>query len=488
MPETLPLTCHLAYLGGVPRDIVPPEGPAVVCSDGVTRSLPEVFGANSHDMVELTLDTTRLQGAAKDAGKAVVTIADLHSFTSEITGNSRDAPAGPLRDIALIYAPALEKHPEIRGLMFDTGFKTDLDDSNWAQWAACCREGCAVFLQSIRNTRTKSEEVEQTAYTSVHELGHVFNLLHTDDPCFLRSSPDDSAPPRTWYRFNADNRAYLTDCLQPAVYPGGNPFGDHAYMGSGDVRQPHAQGRPPLELEIQTSRDEFLPFEPVELDMTLSLVPGARVPRGLRNEMDPAYSSFTIWIEDPRGERRRYRSINHCCDNPAPCKVGPGRPVTRDLTLFGQSGGYTFRHAGVHRVWITWRLSPKLTLSSNTLEINVRPWHGLTTTEQRLCKVLRKAGRPLFYRKRLWSRRENEALTSLCADFRGKAQRFAATMATHARWHIQRDLARHNAAYRKQHEKHLRERARWLHDQDLLGDYRRRKVRQALETMEEGEW
>jgi hypothetical protein len=481
----LPLTCHLAYLEAAPTNLVPAAGPVVLCADSVSRTLPELLAQNSHQQIQLSLDTTRLTPAAAGSRKSV-SIADLHEYTRLLTGNSQSQPSEPLTDIVIIYAPALQGHPEIRGMMFDTGFRTDLDDSNWEQWSACCREGCAVFLQSIRDARaTDAEAREQAAFTTVHELGHVFNQLHTDDPCFLHTSPDDFSPPRTWYKFNSDNRAYLTDCRQPAVYPGGIPFGDHAYMGNGDVRCPREKGEAPLKLKIKASRDEFLPYEPVELDVKLSLLKGATRPRKLRNELDPSYSHFTIWIEEPGGERRRYQSINHCCSNPEPCKVKPDEPFERDITLFGQSGGYTFRRAGVHRVWITWQLSTKVVLKSNVIEIGIRPTLQLSSKEELLCKVLRKAGRPLFYRRRLWKRSENEALVSLCTDFRGKSQRYAKAMAMNARWHIQREMARRNTGYRAQHLKSLCERGEWLSEQDELGAQRRKKVVRAMVEMEE---
>ncbi len=484
MPDDLQLNCHLAYLGAVPTDIVPPAGPSVPCIGGVSRELPDLFLNSSFGHAQLTLNTTRLQASPEDPTRQTVTTADLNSFTSRLIGTPPNATSQKLTDITVIYAPELQGYPEIRGLMFNTGFEPDTkDDNNWAQWSGCPRTGCAVFLKSIQNSRPKAEVLNQIAYTTVHELGHVFNLLHTDDLCFMHPSPDDVSPPNDWYQFNQDNQVFLSHCNEVAFYPGGNQFGDHTYMGSGDVRTAHAKGKAPLKLKIQVSRDEFLPFEPVELDVKLSLVKGAARPRKLRDELDPSYSNFTIWIEEPGGERRRYRSINHCCSNPMPCKVKPGEPFERDITLFGQSGGYTFRRAGVHRVWITWRQSPRVVLKSNVIELTVRPTLKLTTKEEQLCRVLRKAGRPLFYRRRLWERHENDALASLCSDFKGKAHRYAMTMAMHARWCIQRDIARHNTSYRKQHHKRLRERGAWLRDQELLGAHRCEKVERVLEEM-----
>lgn len=490
MPNTLDVTCHLAALGDLPDGLVPSDGPDVLCSNGVAYTLPELFLATSNHRLRLALDTTRMTAAQNpDPTRQAVTVADLHHFASQVTGNSTATPAGPLENIAVIYAPALDGHLGLRGLMFDTGFHTDFDDEthnpsyDWTQWKHCCREACAVFLQTIHNTRPANERVDQAAYTTVHELAHVFNLLHVEDQqCFLRQSPAASAPPRTWYRFNAENEAYLTDCRQPSVYPGGHEFGDHSYVGGGDERVTKAFGIPPLKLKIKASCDEFLPFDPVELDMKLSVVPGCRVPRGLRNEMDPSYSNFAVWIENPRGERRRYKSINHCCENAAPCPVTQEQPFERDLTLFGQSGGYTFRHAGVHRVWITWRLSKRVVISSNTIEISIRPWLRLSSKDRDLCKALRIAGRPLFYRRRQWSRRETAALASLCTDFKGRAHRYPHAMAKYAHWQILANMSSRSSSHWRRITKSLSESGKWLKDQPLLGPHRREKVTQAIDS------
>ena len=48
---------------------------------------------------------------------------------------------------------------------------------------------------------------------------------------------------------------------------------------------------------------------------------------------------------------RLYRSPVRFCSQESSLEISTDRPFVRDLPLFGQAGGYTFKTAGIHRVW-----------------------------------------------------------------------------------------------------------------------------------------
>ena len=470
------ITCHLATLGRIPAGLVPDENFPVPCHDGVDRTLAQIFSRSSGRDIDLVVNGSLL-GTPASPGLTEVTAAELHQYCSQVTGNSREANYAPLKNICVIYSNKLRGHPGVRGLMFDMGFRSEFEGIEAEEWAKCPREGCAVFLEAIRDSRKAADLPLQTAYTSTHELGHVFNLLHTSEATFMRQSPSLQLPAADCFQFSASEQLHLGKCsTQRGVYPGGYSFGDTSYLGGGDSPALAERGSPPLELKLMASCEEFLPFEPVELDMTLSVKQGRKVPRGLRNEMDPAYSGFTVWIEEPTGERRKYKSINHCCDNSAPCPVLPGKPFQRDLTIFGQSGGYTFRHAGGYQVWVTWQLNARTVVQSNVVTFSVRPLLGLSEKDQALCERLRAAGRPLYYRARTRRKREMDALKSLCKDTSIKSARFSVTMSRYAKYRMDMQAASRSPSFRKQHARALSEQRRWLKDQQALGEYRRQKV------------
>ena len=158
------------------------------------------------------------------------------------------------------------------------------------------------------------------------------------------------------------------------VWPGGTEFNDLGEFGA--VNMPRARTSAPpefgLELVIEMARREFWRFEPVELDVAVRTAAGVDRRFRIADEIDPGYESFRIWIEDPLGQRRIYRSPRRYCRSPGILTIGPGRSFRRDISIFGEAGGYTFRSVGVHKLWAE-MLHKGLWLRSNTLEINVLP-------------------------------------------------------------------------------------------------------------------
>jgi len=128
-----------------------------------------------------------------------------------------------------------------------------------------------------------------------------------------------------------------------------------------------------LKLEIELSLREFWQFEPIELDVTISVPDAKSKPVTIPNEIDPGYASFEIWITRPNQERHRYRPLKRFCGNPEMRQIRPGKPFTRDMSIGKQSGGFTFASAGKHQIQVVLQLSPGKSVFSNTLECEVLP-------------------------------------------------------------------------------------------------------------------
>ncbi len=92
-----------------------------------------------------------------------------------------------------------------------------------------------------------------------------------------------------------------------------------------------------VSMQISVIEPEFWPWEDVQLEIHLSAKRRAGVP----HQLDPGYKNFEIWIEQPEGERRRYRSPHYYCAYPKELLVDATNPFTRDISIFLQSGGYT---------------------------------------------------------------------------------------------------------------------------------------------------
>jgi hypothetical protein len=159
-------------------------------------------------------------------------------------------------------------------------------------------------------------------------------------------------------------------------WPGGSDFAD---LGADSASQDSPRSRrsarspnsPLPRLTLAIARDRFRYFEPVELDVRVRWPRTATRPKRIPDALDPGYALFRIWIEEPNGERRLYRSPRKYCFQNIYRTFRPNQTFSRDISIFGQSGGYTFRRAGVHRLWAEFDVDARRTIRSNTLEVDI---------------------------------------------------------------------------------------------------------------------
>jgi hypothetical protein len=250
----------------------------------------------------------------------------------------------------------------------------------------------------------------------------MFNLQHVDSntgTSFLNISPKDSVPQPSAFKFLSFERSILAECgIDRSVTPGGDPF------GTGDLgNEDHPSGASTfksttLTLAVDITPKEFWAWEPVELDINLSVQTGKSAqPVRIPDRLDPGYSTFEVWIEEPSGERRRYRSTKHYCAGNSDLQIGTRDKFQRDISIFVESGRYTFRKAGIHRVWATFRISDRRKLQSKPIEVMVRSRHLNETRAQRRLdetrRLLTTSVRTLFYRSGFVRPREVAALEEL---------------------------------------------------------------------------
>ncbi|MDF5817248.1 hypothetical protein P4M26_26680 [Pseudomonas aeruginosa] len=118
-----------------------------------------------------------------------VTPLRLHQALAQVLGNTTQLP---VQNIGLLFAHSYQPAPRIFGLMFDLGFRTP-EDQAVDMFTQVPRQGCVVFLGAIAAARAGAEFDRQVAFTSVHEVGHVFNLIHQTSPLtFMASSKKDA--------------------------------------------------------------------------------------------------------------------------------------------------------------------------------------------------------------------------------------------------------------------------------------------------------
>ena len=370
-------------------------------------SLPHHFALGAtlsptHTALRLQVDqTTRLKDSVTDS-RYPTDILFLQRALQRLTLNR---PGQRLvNNIGLLFADHLARFPRVLGIMFDPGFdlpELGTVDNSYHQVA---REGCAVFLDAIAQLRgLEGDDYRREAvFTAVHELGHVFNLWHQQNPIsFMATSHSVKSYPLSAFQFLPEHKFALQNVANEHIHPGGKPLGTRGMFGPTGERNPlnFPKSKEPLSLQIEIQPREFWRFEPVELEVGLyflNMEDSFQVPL----ELDPGYERFAIWIEEPDGTVRRYRPTRYYCQADEKICVTKNKPYERDISIFGQSAGYTFNVPGPHQLWVSFEILDGTVILSNRLEINIKQAAPHLATYQRIEQALthRGAARLLFYR------------------------------------------------------------------------------------------
>lgn len=408
------ITCAFGYLGGVEL----PSAPETWRFGG--RDIGEIFSAESERDVRFVLagqPTVQLGTSSR----AVDTFA-LHTALERLTGNTRER--GPVSRVGVLYAGEYKPFPQMFGIMFDRGFVAPGADESSAQFNAVPREGCAVFVDAIEQFRKRDPAavMAELQFTTVHELGHVFNLEHSQNtPNFMAASEVEQPPDSTYYQFVDRHRGFLRQCSkQRCIAPGGSTYGDRADIG--ESFDPAQNGNAPargalseLKLHVQVTQSSFWYCEPIELEISLALPKRSKDRCQVPDRVDPGYGEFAVWIEEPSGNRRRYCSPKFFCAPPHLRTITGAKPFSRDLSVFGQAGGYTFRRPGAHRLWATLRLSPRRMLTSNIINFELKPSDKNWQEWRALEPLLRAGASLLYYRATHRLTRARNIVDQICA-------------------------------------------------------------------------
>lgn len=275
--------------------------------------------------------------------------------------------------IGLLMADALAKAPQQFGLMFDVDGGAGLGP----------RQGCAVFLTAIASAMgtdlTDKASREFISFIALHEIGHAFNLWHVGDDTIMQTHPEPNAVGTL--KFHDTQRHFLSLASDSDTAPNVLPGPGCAAYGNRPAGFPSGDGQPAaspsrrkrkLALRIGLSTDALWSFEPIELDVSLSLPKDAARAVTVPNEVDPGYSSFQIWITRPDGLRFRYRPAMRFCGRNGTLSIRPGTPHVRDIALGRQSGGYTFAVPGEYQVQASFAMTSGEFIMSNVVKCVVK--------------------------------------------------------------------------------------------------------------------
>jgi len=471
----------------------------LVCRIGCTNDVPDPIGLfggtfdfirdfyrwETANNIEIDLDLSATQKPFPVLTPGEVTAFTLHTMLRRLTGNPLSHR--PVDNIALILARSYKGNETAFGMMFDEGyvFSGDpADNVTEPEVLGPPREGCAVFidaLAALRGPQGTPDFNRELRFTVLHELGHVFNLQHQDAKAnIMRRSAVYGLQPPEAYRLSSGDRGRLSqDPLPYEYHPGGSNFGYGASANAPTEWRfnPQKEFRD-MQVRVQVSHSEVFAFEPIELDIEISLLPGRHKTRRIPCTVDPGYDSFRIWIEEPNGSRRLLRSPRHYCGAQRWLTITRNRPFRRDVSIGRQAGGPVFHRAGVHHVWAEMNCGRRGVIRSNRVALRIRDMVEMSSADVKAYHILRSPTGIVLGYSRVWDGSQDlekevvELLNTFPDQTWSPLLRYALVRAA-------ADKAQQNGSQTGLPVK-VRDLAKISAEDTALGDHRVAKVRQVL--------
>jgi hypothetical protein len=332
------------------------------------NDIAEVFQSASSG--RLVLKTSAVDDVLKE--QKAVGPGELNNILKALVDNA----AGLATEIGVIFAGTWKPEPGVLGVMFDTSNP----DSGLSDINEKPREGCAVFIEAIRTFCDDNGLTDSDRYlrrTSIHELGHCFNLGHDGGNGSFMSTTSANLASTAFSQFIADDRAFLRSADDLDIIPGVVDLG----FGSQEFdnpRTPKIKSRKRLELAASVPRRELVPGEPVILDVELRVGRKFRTTYAVPNELDPGFDRMRVFVERPDGQCLNINNRFHFCGSGDVYRIGPGKPLKNNVNLFSQSGQPIFNQPGYYSIYCEFCLDRadgrQEVIASDPVELNVISW------------------------------------------------------------------------------------------------------------------
>ncbi|QDY75415.1 tetratricopeptide repeat protein [Streptomyces qinzhouensis] len=260
-------------------------------------------------------------------------------------------------------------HDSVAGIMFDqTGRQ---------------RQGVAIFYNALRDYNSIGDAME--LFTYVHELGHVFNMLHSWEknlavppaplgpnngfgdlswmnyPALYNNGAGRAGGQHYWqdfpYRFSDNELRHLRHGFHRHIVPGGDNAITNAALDLGVTAQaftlPGSGEDPGLALSL--GGKQFFGYgEPVMAELKLSRT-GVRGDVAVAGAIGPKGERTTIVITDPYGRTRAFRPIARTCtghgSQERTVTLTEANPAVYETAYLGYgSDGLYFAEPGTYQV------------------------------------------------------------------------------------------------------------------------------------------
>ncbi len=265
------------------------------------------------------------------------------------------------------------------------------------------RQGCAVFYRGIGGVTAEQRRLQ--LYTTVHELGHCFNLLHSWQKSYA-SPPKPNIPgslswmnypwyfpggPATFwnafpFRFDPVEVAHIRHGFRNNVIMGGNPFtvGSSLDRENGAAFEDNVENHSSLYLELET-RPTYLLGEPICLETKLKTnsMKSIQVVNCLHADM----GFVTIGIRKPGGEVVVYEPVAEKCVEPSFTVLNGQNPSIYESSYIGFSkDGIIFDQIGIYQLKAIYYHTDGSQIISNTISLRVK--NPVTAKDDEITELL----------------------------------------------------------------------------------------------------
>lgn len=278
----------------------------------------------------------------------------------------------------------LKNLPNVAGRMFDTNNSNINGDTNKKP-----RQGCAIFYrQSIFNDNPVEWNEAAKFITTVHEIGHCFNLFHS----FEKKMTNNGAgkPFNPWIPEEmVDTSATRSFMNYHSEYTGGgNYFKDFRYrfsdqeiffmrhapkwfikMGEYDWGFNHASVEDyELTVKIDKPKNSYNFLEPVVVELQLKNISKEvkKIDRGILQNNHHT----RLFLQKDEGEIKMLRPFNHDCIIPEYVSLKPGEIFNETFFVSADVTGWKITDPGKYTVRAVVEVDEK-ELISNVLDIRI---------------------------------------------------------------------------------------------------------------------
>ncbi len=279
----------------------------------------------------------------------------------------------PQWKVWLLHARLHEAGPGLLGIMFDQRGRQ--------------RQGCAVFYRGLGGATPQA--LRNQLFTCVHELGHCFNLFHSFHKSYMTPPMPNRLMSYSWmnypwryptgeaafwagfpFQFDDLETIHLRHGFRDNVIMGGNPFGTGAALDRDDFATPD-EDHTGLKFELR-ARPTYRLGEPVVVEFKLGL-DGAKA-RDVQRHLRPDAGGVRLAIQKPSGLVVIHDPVMDRCMMPEATTLDAAKPAIYESAYIGYGKeGLVFDAPGTYRLRAVYAADDGSVLTSDTLEIRVRP-------------------------------------------------------------------------------------------------------------------